>query len=54
MILPREEGGLGIIDPEIQSLSMLIPKLIVLGLFQGKEPWKAFLCFAKLYSKKAR
>lgn len=42
VILPLEEGGLGIINPEIQSRA-LISKLIVRGLFPGNEPWKAFL-----------
>lgn len=37
VILPCEEGGLGIIDPEIQSRA-LISKLLVRGLFPGDEP----------------
>lgn len=42
VILPRQEGGLGIIDPEIQSRA-LITKLVVRGLYPGNEPWKSFL-----------
>ena len=42
LILPRDEGGLGIIDPEIQ-IRALLSKLIVRGLFPGNEPWKKFL-----------
>ena len=45
IILPREEGGLGIIDPEMQSFTLL-SKLIVWGLFPCDEPWKEFLYFA--------
>ena len=44
-ILPRDEGGLGIIDLEMQSAALL-SKLIVRGLFSGDEPWKQFLYFA--------
>ena len=45
IILPRDERGLGIIDPEMQSAALL-SKLIVRGLFPGDEPWKQFLHFA--------
>ncbi|MCO5573785.1 hypothetical protein L7F22_027559 [Adiantum nelumboides] len=36
------QGGLGIVDPEIQSRALLT-KLIVRGLFPGNEPWKMLL-----------
>ncbi|MCO5591071.1 hypothetical protein L7F22_045048 [Adiantum nelumboides] len=42
VILPRQEGGLGIIDPEMQSAALL-SKLIVRGLYPGEEPWKQFM-----------
>lgn len=48
-ILPREEGGLGIIDPEMQSKA-LISKCIIRGLFPGNEPWKSFLRHVVLHS----
>ncbi|MCO5556481.1 hypothetical protein L7F22_010030 [Adiantum nelumboides] len=35
-------GGLGIIDPEMQSCALLT-KLIVKGLFPRNEPWKMLL-----------
>ena len=41
IILPRGSGGLDIIDPKIQIRAFL-SKLIVWGLFPGKEPWKKF------------
>ena len=41
IILPRESGGLGIIDLDIQ-IRALLSKLIVRGLFLGTEPWKKF------------
>ena len=52
-ILPRAEGGLGIIDLEIQSRA-LISKCIIRGLFPGNEPWKAFLRHAILQSVPTR
>ncbi|MCO5601547.1 hypothetical protein L7F22_055670 [Adiantum nelumboides] len=42
VILPRQEGGLGIIDSEMQSAALL-SKLIVRGLHLGEEPWKQFM-----------
>ena len=48
-ILPREQGGLGIIDPEMQSRA-LISKCIIRGLFPGNEPWKSFVRHAVLHS----
>ncbi|MCO5560919.1 hypothetical protein L7F22_014539 [Adiantum nelumboides] len=42
VILPKQEGGLGIIDPEMQSATLL-SKLIVRGLYLGEEPWKQFV-----------
>lgn len=47
LILPRSEGGLAIIDPEIQ-IRALLSKLIVRGLFPGNEPWKKFFSAALL------
>ena len=41
IILPRESGGLGIIDLEIQ-IRALLSKLIVRGIFLGNEPWKKY------------
>ena len=38
IILLCEEGGLDIIDREMQSVAL--SKLIVRGLFLGDEPWK--------------
>ena len=48
-ILPRSQGGLGIIDPLMQSRA-LISKCIIQGLFPGDEPWKSFLRHAVLHS----
>ena len=48
-ILPRSQGGLGIIDPEMQSRA-LISKCIIQGLFPWNEPWKSFLRHAVLHS----
>ena len=48
-ILPRSQGGLGIIDPLMQSRA-LISKCIIRGLFPGDEPWKSFLRHAVLHS----
>ena len=42
VILLKADGGLGIIDPEMQSKALLA-KLVVRGLFPSTEPWKAFL-----------
>ncbi|MCO5592217.1 hypothetical protein L7F22_046215 [Adiantum nelumboides] len=42
VILPTSKGGLGIIDPELQSRALLT-KLNVRGLFPGNEPWKMLL-----------
>ncbi|MCO5608458.1 hypothetical protein L7F22_062668 [Adiantum nelumboides] len=42
VIMPTSQGGLGIIDPEMQS-RVLLTKLIVRGLFPGNEPWKMLL-----------
>ena len=42
IILPREDGGLGIIDPEMQCKALLT-KFIVRGLFPGNETWKLML-----------
>lgn len=42
VIRTREDGGLGIIDPELKS-GALVAKFIVRGLFPGNEPWKSFL-----------
>ncbi|MCO5570594.1 hypothetical protein L7F22_024319 [Adiantum nelumboides] len=39
VILPRQAGNLGIVDPEMQSAA-LPSKLIVRGLYPGEEPWK--------------
>lgn len=47
--LPIDQGGLGIIDPEIQSKA-LISKCIIRGLFPGNEPWKSFLRHAVRHS----
>lgn len=47
--LPIDQGGLGIIDPEIQSKA-LISKCIIRGLFPGNEPWKSFLRHAVQHS----
>ncbi|MCO5597441.1 hypothetical protein L7F22_051519 [Adiantum nelumboides] len=42
VILARQEGSLGIIDPEMQSAALL-SKLIVRGLYPDEEPWKQFV-----------
>ncbi|MCO5580302.1 hypothetical protein L7F22_034168 [Adiantum nelumboides] len=42
VIMLTSEGGLGIIDREMQSRALLT-KLIVRGLFPGNEPWKMLL-----------
>ncbi|MCO5571416.1 hypothetical protein L7F22_025156 [Adiantum nelumboides] len=42
IIMPTSQGGLGIIDPDMQSRALLT-KLIVRGLFPGNEPWKILL-----------
>ena len=39
IILPIAQGGLGIIDPEMQCRALLT-KFIVRGLFPGNETWK--------------
>lgn len=39
IILPTAEGGLGIIDTEMQCRALLT-KFIVCGLFPGNETWK--------------
>ena len=41
LILPKSKGGLGLIDPETQSISLL-GKLMVRGLLSGNELWKNF------------
>ncbi|MCO5586639.1 hypothetical protein L7F22_040580 [Adiantum nelumboides] len=42
VVMPTSQGGLGIIDPEMQSRALLT-KLIVRGFFAGNEPWKMLL-----------
>jgi hypothetical protein len=42
LVLPTAQGGLGIIDPKIQS-EALLAKLFVKGLAPGGEPWKELL-----------
>ncbi|MCO5612219.1 hypothetical protein L7F22_066482 [Adiantum nelumboides] len=42
VIMPTSQGGLGIIDPQMESRALLT-KLIVRGLFPGHEPWKMLL-----------
>jgi hypothetical protein len=42
LVLPTAQGGLGIIDPKIQSKSLLA-KLFIRGLAPGGEPWKELL-----------
>ncbi|MCO5614189.1 hypothetical protein L7F22_068470 [Adiantum nelumboides] len=42
IIMPTSQGGLDIIDPEMQSRALLT-KLIFRGLFPGNEPWKMLL-----------
>ena len=43
IIQPIAEGGLGLIDPEMQCRALLT-KLIVRGLFPGNETWKLLFC----------
>ena len=52
IILPRESGGLGIIDPKIQ-IRALLSKLIVRGLFPSNEPWKKY-CLDAIQSTSPR
>ena len=42
VILPQAEGGLGIIDPELQSQAML-GKLVIRGLTPMGQTWKLLL-----------
>jgi hypothetical protein len=42
LVLPTTQGGLGIIDPKVQS-EALLAKLLVRGLTPGGEPWKELL-----------
>jgi hypothetical protein len=42
LVLPTTQGGLGIIDPKVQS-EALLAKLLIRGLTPGGEPWKEFL-----------
>ncbi|MCO5581793.1 hypothetical protein L7F22_035682 [Adiantum nelumboides] len=42
VILPRQEGGLGIIDLEMQSVALL-SELIVRGLYPREELWMQFM-----------
>jgi len=42
LVLPTAQGGLGIIDPKVQSKALLA-KLFIRGLVPGGEPWKEFL-----------
>ncbi len=42
LTLPIAKGGLGIIDPKIQS-EALLAKLLVRGLTPGREPWKELI-----------
>ncbi len=42
LVLPTDQGGLGIIDPKAQS-EALLAKLFVKGLTPGGEPWKELL-----------
>ncbi len=42
LVLPTSQGGLGIIDPKIQS-EALLAKLLIRGLAPGGEPWKELL-----------
>ncbi|MCO5589224.1 hypothetical protein L7F22_043190 [Adiantum nelumboides] len=44
LLLPTSEGGLGIIDPQLQSRAFLT-KLIVRGLLPSDEAWKILLHF---------
>ena len=47
LILPKSEGGLGLIDPEIQIKAMLA-KLVVREQLPGAETWKILLRFPLL------
>jgi hypothetical protein len=42
LVLPTAQGGLGIIDPKVQS-EALLAKLFIKGLTLGGEPWKELL-----------
>ena len=42
VILPKTKGGLGIIDPELQSQALL-GKLVIRGLTPGEQMWKLLL-----------
>ena len=42
VILPKIEGGLGIINPELQSQALL-GKLVIRGLTPGGQMWKLLL-----------
>jgi hypothetical protein len=42
LVLPTAQGGLGIIDPKVQS-EALLAKLFIRGLVPGGEPWKELL-----------
>jgi len=42
LVLPTDQGGLGIIDPKAQS-EALLAKLFIRGLAHGGEPWKELL-----------
>jgi hypothetical protein len=42
LVLPTAQGGLGIIDPKVQS-EALLAKLLIKGLELGGEPWKELL-----------
>jgi len=42
LVLPIAQGGLGIIDPKVQS-EALLAKLLIRGLTPGGEPWKELL-----------
>ena len=42
IVLPIEQGGLGIVDPAYQSIALL-GKFVVRGLLPSAKPWKEFL-----------
>jgi len=42
LVLPTAQGGLGIINPKVQS-EALLAKLLIKGLELGGEPWKELL-----------
>ncbi len=42
LVLPTAQGGLGIIDPKVQSEAFLA-KLLIRGLTPGGQPWKELL-----------